>query len=151
MAFKFVKSNDAGFMEPTRMVAGDGTYAIGTALYIASGVLEVASGNVKATHISLENKVLSADGELLVYPVTPGMIFECPVEDYDATYHAVGLIAQFHTDGAQITDAAGGVEYVAATSGGAVTAAGLSHTGALIVDMRGAAADGDKVWVRLAH
>lgn len=151
MAFKFVKSSDGSFIEPTRMKAGDGTYAVGTALRIVSGVLEIASGNVKATHISLENKTLATDGELLVYPVTPGMIFEVPVEDIDATIHAVGKCAQFFTDGAQITDAAAGVEYVAATSGGAVTTAGLSHTGALIIDMRGAAADGDVVWVRLDH
>lgn len=149
--FKFVKATDGSSYEPLRMAAGDAAFKVGMALYIVSGLLEVASGAVKATHICLENKTIATTGTLLCYEVSPRMIFECPIEDLDATYHAVGKIAAFHTDGMQITDSAAGVEYVSATSGGNVTAAGLSHTGALIVDMLGAAADGDPCWVKLSH
>lgn len=151
MAFNFVKATDGSMYSAETRICGDGTYVVGTALYNVSGVLEIASGAVQATHISLENKTLAADGDMLVYEVSPTMIHECPIEDLDATYHAVGKVAGFHTDGAQITDAAAGVAYVAATSGGEVTTALKTGTGALILDMRGAAADGDVCWVRLNH
>lgn len=151
MAFKFVKATDGSMYEPVVMPAAAETLVVGMALYLSSGLLTKAAGNVKATHICLENKVLADNGTVLCYEVTPQMIFEVPIEDIDTDYHGVGKIATFYTDGLQITDAAGGVEYVSATSGGTVTVAGLSHTGALIVDMRGAAADGDICWVKLSH
>lgn len=159
MAFKLVKNTAGGTLyEPVTMTVGDGTYTVGIALYDVSGVLEIASGAVRATHISLENKTLAENGPMLVYRIEPGMEFDCPIEDIDSTYHAVGKIAAFHTDGAQITDAAAGVVYAAATSGGdgtegadGPTTATPSHTGALIVDMLGAAADGDICRVRLYH
>lgn len=155
MAFKYV----SGSMPKTvSMTAGDATYYPGTALYIVSGLLEIATGNVRATHICEESKVIATTGALLCYEVEPDMVHECPIEDIDSSYHAVGKIAQLYTDGAQITDAAAGVVYAAATSGGdgaagadGPTTATPSHTGALIVNMRGAAADGDVCWVKLNH
>lgn len=149
--FKLVNTDSGAMPRTVKLTAGDATYAVGTALYIVSGLLEIATGNVKATHICEEDKTIASTGDLLCYEITPQMTFECPIEDIDATYHAVGLAAQFHTDGAQITDAAAGSVYVAATSGGAVTTALAKNTGALIVDMRGAAADGDVCWVKLNY
>lgn len=158
MAFKIVKNTAGNPYETISKTVGDGTYKVGTALYEVSGVLEIATGAVRATHIALENRTLAANGPMLVYRIEPGMEFDCPIEDIDSTYHAVGKIAAFHTDGAQITDAAAGVVYAAATSGGdgtnganGPTTATPSHTGALIVDMLGAAADGDICRVRLYH
>ena len=158
MAFKIVKNTAGNPYETISMTVGDGTYKVVTALYDVSGVLEIASGAVRSTHIALENRTLADNGPMLVYRIEPGMEFDCPIEDIDATYHAVGKIAAFHTDGAQITDAAAGVVYAAATSGGdgtqgadGPTTATPSHTGALIVDMLGAANDGDICRVRLYH
>lgn len=151
MAFKFVKATDGSSYEPLTKAAGDATYKVGMALYLVSGLLEKATGDVKATHICLENKIIATTGDLKCYEVTPQMIFEVPIEDINDTYHGVGMIAKIHTDGLQITDAAGGVEYVAASSAGSPTVAGLSHTGALIIDMLAAAADGDVCWVKLSH
>lgn len=158
MAFKMAYTSDGSVPGMLKMAAGDATYTVGTALYLVSGLLEIAVGAVKATHICMENKTIATTGTLLCYEITPAMVFEVPIEDVDADYHAVGKIAQLFTDGAQITDAAAGVVYAAGTSGGdgaagvdGPTTATPSHTGALIVDMLSAAVDGDVCLVKLSH
>lgn len=134
--FKFSRALDGSVPTPRIITAGDGTYRIGTALYLTGGVAEIATGANVVAYISLENKTLAADGELMVYPVTPGMIFEAPISAYSSTTQKHGLTVTLHTDGEKVTATA---PASGASAGG----------GAFIFDMQSAAVAGDKILVRL--
>ena len=134
--FEFVKSLDCAVPQTSRHVAASGTYEIGMALKIASGKLTKASGTDVATHICAENAKLTADGEIVAFPVTPAMIFEVPISAYSATTQVAGLKVTLATDGKRVT---------------ATAAENGSKAGAYIVDLQNAAAVGDKILVHLNY
>ena len=120
--------------EPILVPAAAATYKEGDALVVSSNKVAKASGDVSAAYICYAGKtVTSADSDLLVYKVTPAMLFEAPLSA------AVGSTVKF---GAKLTiDSTG--EKVTAT---AVT----TNFGAYVESVNGASAAGDKVIVRLA-
>jgi len=143
--FKLLKndygSNNVGeteLMPATNSVA----YKKHMALAISSGAMVIASGDVTATHICLEDKTGASGGTVLCYPISNGMIFETKLQGYSATTQKPGLSVTFHTDGLQITS-------TAAVMAAATTSTTLAAKGAYIVDMCSASAAGDKVRVRL--
>lgn len=134
--FEFVKSLDCAVPLTSKAAAAAGTYEIGMALKIASGKLTKASGTDVVTHICAQNVTLSAEGELVAYPVTGAMLFEVPTSAFSASTQVVGLKVTLATDGKRIT---------------ATAAEGGSKAGAYIVDTMSAAAAGDKMLVRLNY
>ena len=136
--FKFVKSLDGAKGLPYIAKAAAGTYHVGTALYLDNGVAKVATGAAFVQYIAQENKTLSAEDELIVLPVTGGMIFEAPISAFSASTQKTGLTVTIHTDGEKVTASAPG-------SGSA------ANGGAYIYDTLGAAAAGDKILVRLGY
>lgn len=120
--------------EPILVPAAAGTYKEGDALVVSSNKVAKASGDVNAAYICYAGKtVTSTDSDLLVYKVTPAMLFEAPLSA------AVGSTVKF---GAKLTiDSTG--EKVTAT-------AATTNFGAYVESVNGASVAGDKVIVRLA-
>lgn len=120
--------------QPIRVPASAGTYTAGQALVVSSNKVAKASGDVSAAYICYAGKtVTSTDSDLLVYKVTPSMLFEAPLSA------AIGTTVKF---GAKLTIGTGGDEVTAT--------AATSNFGAYVEDMNGASAAGDTVIVRLA-
>lgn len=124
--------------------------------YGTGGCCVTSSGAVKVDYIVVgEHTFTGGDADAIVtipaYRVLPGMIFECPVEDLDATIHMVGKTCNIFTDGLQITDAVAAAIYGDLTEGSATVADAipLPKLGARLIDKQGAAADGDLVLVEL--
>ena len=134
--FNFVKSLDCAVPQTSLSVAASGTYEVGMALKIASGKLTKATGADVVTHICAENKVLTADGLLIAYPVTDAMLFEVPVSAVSASTQVIGLKVTLATDALRVT---------------ATAQEGGSKAGAYIVDKLNAKAVGDKIVVRLNY
>ena len=150
--FNYVNSIDVTLPNNTLVTAGSGTYHIGDALKIASGKYALATGDVAVEAICLEDKTLSADGDLHVMMVTDGMLFEVPIQAYSSSYTKVGSRVTIHTDSAQVTATLSTVLYGSGASASWGSAAALGgSTGAYIVDTQGASAAGDKVIVRLNY
>ena len=93
-----------------------------------------ATGDVNVAYVCFAGKTVTAtDGNLLVYKVTPAMLFEAPLSA------AVGTAVKF---GAQLT---------IDTTGEKVTATAVTNNfGAYVEDVNGASVAGDKIVVRLA-
>lgn len=141
--------------EPCLMPLTKDTAAVcGMALYMdtAAHTLKKAGGDCTAEYIALEDRTAKAAGEkLLCYRVLPQMIFEVPLSSYSASVHAPGAAVQIHTDGLRLgTAAASGLSAVTTAADSAYTTKVTHKAGAVIVDMQGASAAGDKVLVRLA-
>lgn len=134
--FNFVKSLDGEVMQLERKQAAAGTYEVGMALTISDGKLVKATGNAVVHCVCAENTVLTADGLLTVFIVTPSMIFSVEITAFAAAVHTMGARAQISSDGMAITN-------VAATE--------ESKSGAFIIDALGAKAAGDTCMVRLDY
>lgn len=134
--FKLIKiENGRGNVpEPVQIPATNGVaYKEGMALAIASNAAAIASGDVTAQYVCLEEKTGVAGGYVLAYRIMPQMIFEVPIQAYSSSTQKFAGKLTFHTDGLQIT----------------ATAVTNNH-GAFIEDLKGATGVGDKVLVRLA-
>jgi len=103
--------------------------AAGTPVNIAAGVVTplTASTTVLATHI-VENAAASGATSITVSEILPGNVYEAPMT---ATPSSMGV----------------GGEYKITASGVSATAVSSSVRGALLYDLCGAAASGDKVLV----
>ena len=119
--------------EPILVPAAAGTYKEGDALVVSANKVAKASGDASVAYICYAGKtVTSTDSDLLVYKVTPAMLFEAPLS-------AFGTTVKF---GAKLTiDSTG--EKVTAT-------ATTTNFGAYVESVNDASAAGDKVIVRLA-
>lgn len=129
------------------------TFNAGDAVCFASGALTKCSGDVSAEFIIVNKTTIAASGvgTVLVYRVTPDMVFEAPLNDYDSSTHILGNNLKFHTDGAQIGKVAASKYKVtqASTSPYGVSAVAPAF-GVKIINLCGASADGDKVLCVLA-
>ncbi len=105
------------------------TYTLGEALTLSAGALVKCGATAKPTHIAAEDYTSPATDNrpLYVYPVSPAMVFECPVTASPASLKA----------GDRVTLAADATGVTATTASGVAT----------IVDTCGAKATGDKLLV----
>lgn len=118
--------------EPILVPAVAGTYKEGEALVVSANKVTKASGDASVAYICYAGKtVTSADSDMLVYKVTPAMLFEAPLSA------AVGSTVKF---GAKLQITSEAVTATAATN----------NFGAYVESVNGAAVAGDKVIVRLA-
>lgn len=119
--------------EPILVPAVAGTYKEGEALVVAATGVSKASGDVNVAYICFAGKTLASVGNLLVYKVTPSMLFEAPLSA------AVGTTVKF------------GAKLQLDSTGEKVTATAVSNNfGAYVEDVNGASVAGDKIVVRLA-
>ena len=99
--------------EPMLLPAKAGvTYGVGMALRLdeTDHALQIATGDVTATHIALEDKTAKAGEKLLCYQILPQMLFEAPVKSGDVSSVLPGSRLQISADGYGIsTTAASGV------------------------------------------
>lgn len=101
----FLHTAEDGRVPPFHYVAaGAITPKLGTALYINSGVLAVASGTNKPTYISMIDcaSALTSGTFIPVIEVHPDMIFETSLSVDNA--QAVGTAVTISSDGDQITN-----------------------------------------------
>ena len=125
MAF-LIHSDDDGQVRPWEYVPCDDiTISVGMALVLSSGHLVKATGTTKPTYISMTDKVVTTDGDLVpVVRVDSGIIFETT---NTAAMSGVGIGAKvtLHTDALQVTaTTSSGVAEVVAKDAAADSAAG---------------------------
>lgn len=109
---------DIADVEPTEYLKTAETLALGCAAKLGESGLVKASGNQKPTHIVAG--IPRADGLVPALRVQPTTVFETTST---AAVAAAGGTVQLHTDGLQVTAAAGGpfaVEYTENKAGGIV-------------------------------
>jgi len=84
-------------------------YTAGEALVITGGAATKCGADAKPTHIAIESYAAPAEGNrpIAVYAIHPQMVFEVPCTASNAET-AVGAKVTLHTDGLQVTAAAGG-------------------------------------------
>lgn len=147
--FKFVRSLDGSYLQPRTLNAAAGTYKVGMALKLDGGAAKAATGDTKAVLLCMENKTLSAAGDLIVADITPGMIFEAPISAYSASVQKPGASVTIHTDSLGVTATSVATPYASSTSASYSTAVALpAATGARIYDMGGASAANDVIHVQ---
>lgn len=144
--FKFVRSLDGSYLQPQAVTATAGTYHVGEALQLSAGNVSLASGNSRVRFVCMEDKTLTAAGELLAAPVTTGMIFEAPITAFSASTQKPGLSVTVHTDGLKVTATAATAMY--ASSGTSFSSVAMpTFVGAQVVDVCDAVAAGDKIHI----
>ena len=122
--------------EPLSMAAGvadETTFAAGTAVAYADGVLAPVTGDATAEYIvAATTTCKSATDRVPLILVTPDMLFEVPLT-------------------APPTEMKVGSKYTLGTDGVGVTATAVTNgKGACVVDLCGATKTGDTILVRLA-
>ncbi len=109
--------------EPMVLATNPGeAYELGEALCLADGVLTRANTTAAPTYISICDMGADKAEKLPVYPVSQGMVFECPVTG-DATALRVGGKVTLAADGLGVT----------ATSGGSATILSLADEDNLVL------------------
>ncbi len=116
--------------EPVKLATtASESYSVGEALVLSGGALTKCGATEKPTYIAAADYTAPAaeQAPLTAYPVSDGMIFECPVGAAPTSLH-IGDKVTLATDGQGVT---------------ATTASGV----ATVWDLAGAAASGDKILV----
>lgn len=132
--------------------SGSATFKAGTAVRLNSGVVTKCSGDVCAEYIVVDTVSVSAAADIIkVYKILPTMVFETALSAYSDTYDKVGKFVTFASDGARVTATAAAGYTATGTVASTAATVPQGVYGALIVDMLGAKAAGDKVLVMMGR